>query len=659
MRSTFASFTTAQLALRASQYGFDVTGQNVANINTSGYTRQVVDQISLNMQNAGRYADLPNVGYGTLVTGISQVRDPYLDIRFRNEVAKVGEADVKLAGLQEIESVLDEVTAKGMQTQLSDLNTMLQKLSDNVGSKEYDNMVKSSADALTKYLNQCAKQLETIRSNQEYNFKEVEIPEINNILENITALNKSIKDGQINGNPGLELLDQRNVLIDKLASYVKIDVTYVPTKISDSLTIDELRIDLVGKDNNINLINHLDRATFVADTSADGTITLNILDKNNAPATDNKFMITEEESNTITSILTTIATLNNDIESSALLTPPVTDTEKINLRTALLNQLKDMNSNIKVSSYEDTSTGTTVKRLRVYLKADGESYNILDHDKAGSLTISDADILNDGRILTIKPAVGASTEITNELLGTDVFSQLTNGSIKGSLEFLNSSGEFDGSVNSFKGIGYYQKMLDVMANTLATTFNNLNNLTSINSTTTTWATGHELFGASDGSSTITAKNISVATGWANSEYTITPSVPETVGGSTASGANDNVLRMIDALKKDQNFMYDINNTPTDGSDDKEMFSGSFHEFVSNLNTTLGIDVKSISTLLDNYVSVSNEIANAKSSISSVSLDEEGMNMLKYQKSYAAAARFMTTIDEALDTLINRMGMVGR
>ncbi|HAA64523.1 MAG TPA: flagellar hook-associated protein FlgK, partial [Thermoanaerobacter sp.] len=49
----------------------------------------------------------------------------------------------------------------------------------------------------------------------------------------------------------------------------------------------------------------------------------------------------------------------------------------------------------------------------------------------------------------------------------------------------------------------------------------------------------------------------------------------------------------------------------------------------------------------------------RQSVSGVSLDEEMTNMLKYQKSYAASARVITAIDELLDTLINRMGIVGR
>ncbi|MDD3394535.1 MAG: flagellar hook-associated protein FlgK [Anaerotignum sp.] len=526
MRSTFASFTTAQLGLRASQYGLDVTGQNISNVNTSGYTRQVVDQVSLNLKNAGRYSTAANVGYGAFVTGVSQVRDPYLDIRFRNEIAKVGESDVKLAGLEEIESVLDEVSTDGIQTQLSDLNTMLQKLSGNVSSEEYENMVKSSADSLTKYLNQCAKQLETIRTNQESSLTDVDIPEINNILSNISELNQSIKDSQVNGNAALELIDERNVLIDDLASYVKIDVTYASTKINDNLSIDELKIDLVGENNTINLLNHLDHVTFEI---PNGTTQLNLLD----------------------------------------------------------------------------SEGALVKN-------------------------------------------GAGT-----VIGEDIFDELTSGSLKGNLEFLNCSGEFDDTANSFKGIGYYEKMLDVMANKLATTFNDLNNAALPAGTAVEDL--HDMFGSSDGNA-ITAKNICIASGWDNSKYGLTASVPE-VGKTAASGANDNVLKMLSALNKDQSFVNE--GTLPDTTDDVTLFEGTFNEFISNLSTTLGIDIKSTTTLLDNHVSVAEEISSAKAAISSVSLDEEGINLIKYQQSYAAAARLMTTLDEALETLINKMGVVGR
>ena len=91
----------------------------------------------------------------------------------------------------------------------------------------------------------------------------------------------------------------------------------------------------------------------------------------------------------------------------------------------------------------------------------------------------------------------------------------------------------------------------------------------------------------------------------------------------------------------------------------QLFKGSFQEMYTNMSTTLALDIKSTSAILDNFVTVAEDIANMKDNISAVSLDEEGMNILHYQKSYNAAARLMTALDEAIDTVINKMGVVGR
>ena len=79
IRSTFAGFTTAQLAMSASQRALDVTGQNIANINTRGYSKQRLEISSLNNNGASFYSSKNDakVGYGVEVTGISQLRDPF------------------------------------------------------------------------------------------------------------------------------------------------------------------------------------------------------------------------------------------------------------------------------------------------------------------------------------------------------------------------------------------------------------------------------------------------------------------------------------------------------------------------------------------------------------------------------------------------------
>ena len=66
-----------------------------------------------------------------------------------------------------------------------------------------------------------------------------------------------------------------------------------------------------------------------------------------------------------------------------------------------------------------------------------------------------------------------------------------------------------------------------------------------------------------------------------------------------------------------------------------------------------------STLLDNYSVAAVDLDASRDNVSSVDLNDEATNLMQYQSAYNAAARVITTIDEALDKLINGTGAVGR
>ena len=142
---TFGSFTQARLGIYTAQQGLGVVGNNISNINTPGYTRQSLDQISLFARGADRYHqkyDL-RIGNGSLAVGVSQIRDPYLDIRYRSQTSSVGSLNTTLEGLNSIAKILDDVGAGEDENgiigaQFSDLLKTLQNLSDQTGQEVYD-----------------------------------------------------------------------------------------------------------------------------------------------------------------------------------------------------------------------------------------------------------------------------------------------------------------------------------------------------------------------------------------------------------------------------------------------------------------------------------------------------------------------------------------
>lgn len=249
INSTFGGFMTARLGMTVSQQALNVTGQNITNVGTKGYTRQRLDQVSLNVGGgSSKYSSqmLINIGNGVIATGTSQLRDQFLDRRFRNEMAEVGKYNIHTNGLQELAAILDEtqlVNDKGgIHNQLGEFWSKLNDLSSHVGDKEYDTMVRVSADSLCKLFNASAKKLQDVKNNVENDFSNVDVPKVNEILRKIQDLNKSIKTSQIHGDNALELQDERNLLLDELSTYVKIDVQYEPVQITDTLSVDELKI---------------------------------------------------------------------------------------------------------------------------------------------------------------------------------------------------------------------------------------------------------------------------------------------------------------------------------------------------------------------------------------------------------------------------------
>ena len=249
---TFGQFTTARLAIYASQASLSVTGNNIANINTTGYTRQRMDLVSLYSTGQGKYANIfnTNVGYGVLTRGATQLRDPYLDIRYRNENSKLGANDEKYNGLSQISSILDEV-GKGesdfgiIEAQFSELLAALQNEHAEPGSEEFDKLVRSAASILTTYFNKAADDLADIKDNKVNELKE-SITDVNKLLTEIRDLNVQIRTQNIYGDKALELRDARNLALDKLSGYMNIEVTYSMERIDQFSEVEKLTVSIAG-----------------------------------------------------------------------------------------------------------------------------------------------------------------------------------------------------------------------------------------------------------------------------------------------------------------------------------------------------------------------------------------------------------------------------
>lgn len=243
MRPTFLGFDTARKSIMASQKALDITGHNIANVNTVGYSRQRVDLLSLVSTTGGtRYSSskISSAGQGVYMAGVDQVRDPFLDKKFRELNSDTSNAGVKTGILTDIENILDNFDTKGLQDAMTGFNKAMQSFaSDSTDRAEMANILTQSAKQLVNTLSNYDFKLNQLQDQTKFEV-DASIGNLNAALQKIAVLNRQIADsyvasGQVsfsmagdytvNATYGPnELLDTRNTLLDTISSYADIQV---------------------------------------------------------------------------------------------------------------------------------------------------------------------------------------------------------------------------------------------------------------------------------------------------------------------------------------------------------------------------------------------------------------------------------------------------
>jgi flagellar hook-associated protein 1 FlgK len=99
----------------------------------------------------------------------------------------------------------------------------------------------------------------------------------------------------------------------------------------------------------------------------------------------------------------------------------------------------------------------------------------------------------------------------------------------------------------------------------------------------------------------------------------------------------------------------LSNAPSMGNNSPISINGYFRSIVTNL----GMDIQRSKASADSSQSVVEHLEDRRQAISGVSMDEEVASLIGYEKAFQAGARIINVVDEMLDQVINRMGLVGR
>jgi flagellar hook-associated protein 1 FlgK len=230
---TLQGIQTALSGLLAEQDAIDVTGSNITNANTEGYSRQTAvlqtkEPLHIPALSAvtGEGAQL---GTGVTVATITRIRNTYLDAQYRTQNTALGAANTQAEALGQAQSALGEPSSTGLASQLSAFWSAWGQLAD-TPTPEAKVGVVGAATGLTDTLHQLAAQLQGVESQAAAQYAAITGPsgEVASDAAQLAELNHQIKLSlQAHQQPnGLE--DQRDLVLDKLSALAAVTVTTEP-----------------------------------------------------------------------------------------------------------------------------------------------------------------------------------------------------------------------------------------------------------------------------------------------------------------------------------------------------------------------------------------------------------------------------------------------
>lgn len=216
----FSILNTAKLGLLTQQLALEVTGNNIANVETEGYSRQDVILES----NTPRSVSQGQLGTGVRVSGIERVFDQFLFQQILAEGDVTGNINVRKDVFEQLEVLFNENQGRSLNSELSELFAAFQDLSSNPTGLPERAEVIGRAQSLASVFNNLGDGLFKIQRNLDAIVSD-EVAQVNSLIDEIAKLNQAVfasSRGQFSAN---DLKDQRDKLITQLSE--KIDITLV------------------------------------------------------------------------------------------------------------------------------------------------------------------------------------------------------------------------------------------------------------------------------------------------------------------------------------------------------------------------------------------------------------------------------------------------
>ena len=686
MRSTFFGIEIGKSGVNIGQLGLDVTGHNISNVETRGYTRQrIVTAAYEPFANIGKFApvDQALIGGGVRVRILEQMRDAHLDRRFRTESTTNSYWQARMTSLRYVESHFDNVNEEtSINFSLARFFEAMKILAEDPVEGAPRTMLQTAGMDLVQQLNSVYDSLMELQEKHDLRV-ETTVAGINSIAESIAELNLRIYAFEVTGHIANDLRDMRNVLVDDLATLIDIEYREVRDPWGGSLFI----VEIGGRE----LVNHGDYNILgtiqVANVVPGGHDVLQpVWMTDRAMMENGMFLESDIEGKQLVAALNRFARdinrLNNEIENDP--TPAL-----IAERLARLTQLQDY--------FDDNITGAY---LLIQPDPNDPSF---DPNYDGRFTVSIIDDPVAGVVLHELVLNDGITRLSVELEATEdsIPLVISGGELQAQVDMRDN----DTNHQNRQGIPYYIEMLNDLARVLVQEINRVHregwtdslapggskqNINFFDDTsgwfwsddggltrytvnangylidengdlyldgsgdpvTDPMAAGFVRDGTDIDISLITAKNLRLSDDVLFSAFNIATSSEEIIRG----GAGGDMDQLVRGNNENMNKLYALFLERDLAVDGRAV--GSFDGYATSIRFDLANTLNFARRTADTTRVLTLAAENHRTSVSGVSLDEEMTNLIKYQHAYNGAARVITAMDDALDRLINGTGRVG-
>jgi flagellar hook-associated protein 1 len=552
----FNILNTAQEGLRSQLLAMEVTGHNIANVQTEGYSRQ---EVSLETT-IPRFTEKGRIGTGVRVGGINRAHDDFLQLQILGESDRLGNSSVKKEVYDQIEILLSETSGRSINKSLSNFFSGIQDVASNPSSPAERSTLVAEGQELVSTFNNLGESLFQIQQNLN-SAVSVDVGKINSLTKEIAQLNEVIHANEPTTFTANDYRDQRDLKVKKLNEII--DLNYIDE--SDG------QISLTRTDGTPLVL----RSTaFTLTTSTNG---------NNKSFHD--VIVQDPEGNRI-NITSTIT--GGRLKGFLEMRDTIVEEVKSKLDRLAAAFVKEFNEIHQQGFGIDGSTGnnffTALKTtVLTNINNTGSAKLIATNGNPSNTSIDNYEIT-----------------ITNT--NSFTLKNLTTGSSSGTFTFkqgstFNLANGFAVEISGRPAVGDKFKL---------------------------------------SASQSAARNMSI-------ESSILSNTNKVSAGLTSRRDGGNALNLI---KLQSQLVFDSVTLDSAGSG-----TFTFDEFYNSLVSTLGVQASASQSNLKQQEGIVRQLNIRRESVAGVSIDEEMINMIKFQQAYNAAARLISIVDEMMENIM--------